>query len=317
MIWINLPNLLGVNCILFDLYKMGHQVQDLNSATSLKCNFRSKHKCESAAQLSKISQFVFDIVFFIVLFKITTHTKTTTYPRTPVQVLRYMTQLKVEETEDIRSGYKIVFEFKTNPFFENTGNINKSCVDSHCSILIIHRAMHAARQLITHLTQHSPSTLTMRLQLITHLTQHSPSTLTMRLQLITHLTQHSPSTLTTRLWRQLRVDIISQVQVSILFPSFHLELSHLTYSHPMAACLQSSYSTKKTRELAFNWTMTRRFVKQSQESISCEQCFLRSQKSTPRNFTGGTQIQFVNSVFLKIFACRACFPAETLAACVT
>jgi len=36
------------------------------------------------------------------------------------EVLRYMTQLKVEETEDIRSGYKIVFEFKTNPFFENT-----------------------------------------------------------------------------------------------------------------------------------------------------------------------------------------------------
>ena len=31
-----------------------------------------------------------------------------------------MTQLTVEETEDIRSGYKIIFEFKTNPFFENT-----------------------------------------------------------------------------------------------------------------------------------------------------------------------------------------------------
>jgi len=36
------------------------------------------------------------------------------------EVLRYMTQLAVEETEDIRSGYKIIFEFKTNPFFENT-----------------------------------------------------------------------------------------------------------------------------------------------------------------------------------------------------
>jgi len=36
------------------------------------------------------------------------------------EVLRYMTQLSVEETEDIRSGYKIIFEFKTNPFFENT-----------------------------------------------------------------------------------------------------------------------------------------------------------------------------------------------------
>lgn len=38
---------------------------------------------------------------------------------TDEEVLRYMTQLSVEETEDIRSGYKIIFEFKTNPFFEN------------------------------------------------------------------------------------------------------------------------------------------------------------------------------------------------------
>ena len=37
-----------------------------------------------------------------------------------VQVLRYMEQLIVEETEDIRSGYTIIFQFKTNPFFENT-----------------------------------------------------------------------------------------------------------------------------------------------------------------------------------------------------
>lgn len=39
---------------------------------------------------------------------------------TDEEVLRYMTQLTVEETEDIRSGYKIIFEFKTNPFFENS-----------------------------------------------------------------------------------------------------------------------------------------------------------------------------------------------------
>ena len=31
-----------------------------------------------------------------------------------------MEQLIVEETEDIRSGYTIIFQFKTNPFFENT-----------------------------------------------------------------------------------------------------------------------------------------------------------------------------------------------------
>jgi len=36
------------------------------------------------------------------------------------EVLRYLTQLTVEETDDIRSGYKIIFQFKTNPFFENT-----------------------------------------------------------------------------------------------------------------------------------------------------------------------------------------------------
>jgi len=39
---------------------------------------------------------------------------------TDEEVLRYMEQLIVEETEDIRSGYTIIFQFKTNPFFENT-----------------------------------------------------------------------------------------------------------------------------------------------------------------------------------------------------
>jgi len=39
---------------------------------------------------------------------------------TDEEVLKYMVQLDVTETEDIRSGYSIIFQFKTNPFFENT-----------------------------------------------------------------------------------------------------------------------------------------------------------------------------------------------------
>ncbi|KAL0273678.1 UNVERIFIED_CONTAM: hypothetical protein PYX00_006302 [Menopon gallinae] len=35
------------------------------------------------------------------------------------ECLHYLTKLEVEEFEDIKSGYKINFHFKTNPFFEN------------------------------------------------------------------------------------------------------------------------------------------------------------------------------------------------------
>ena len=35
------------------------------------------------------------------------------------ECLHYMTQLEVEEFEDIKSGYRIKFHFSTNPYFSN------------------------------------------------------------------------------------------------------------------------------------------------------------------------------------------------------
>jgi len=35
-------------------------------------------------------------------------------------ILQHMTKMEVQEFEDIKSGYKITFEFESNPFFENS-----------------------------------------------------------------------------------------------------------------------------------------------------------------------------------------------------
>ena len=44
--------------------------------------------------------------------------------------LKHMNKLEVEEYEDIKSGFKIIFFFETNPYFENESLVKEYQLDS-------------------------------------------------------------------------------------------------------------------------------------------------------------------------------------------
>jgi len=51
------------------------------------------------------------------------------------EVLEYLTDLDVEDFEDLKTGFSISLTFAENPFFKNRTLVKKVCFDAECGII--------------------------------------------------------------------------------------------------------------------------------------------------------------------------------------